>query len=49
MFSLRLDFLQSETRSLFKELNKSGEGSPEEIERLISEVDFHVLNDVLLF
>ena len=33
--------LQSETRSLFKELGKSGEGSPEEIERLISEV--HIL------
>ena len=41
-FHLKLDLLQSETRLLFKELGKSGEGSPEEIERLISEVDFHV-------
>ena len=48
-FHLKLDLLQSETRLLFKELGKSGEGSPEEIERLISEVNFHVflLNNAL--
>ena len=40
--SLKLDLFQNESRLLFKELGKSGEGSPEEIERLISEVDFHV-------